>query len=177
VFRTDDLAPVEISGYVEGNEPNIFSKDPENQISIICPSPYFISVDPHVITGHTNDDLLDIDYIGTVDTGFNVVIEHVSGVGTTLVVLRNNIPELWAMQIAADPLIDPTHKIEVNTLPGAKYIRQTNTSTDVVTNILDKLLPGGKFGGFYPGLNRFGIATDLISQAWTLTYFDRFGSL
>lgn len=31
------------SGYVESNEPDIFSKDESNSISIICPDPYFYS--------------------------------------------------------------------------------------------------------------------------------------
>lgn len=31
----------EISGYVESNEPNIFSKEEDCQISVICPYPYF----------------------------------------------------------------------------------------------------------------------------------------
>lgn len=182
VFDTDDLAPVQISGYVEANEPNIFSKDPENQISILCPDPYFSSVDPHVLTGHTDDDLLDVDYIGTIDTGINILIEHVSGSvsGAQLFTIRNSIPELWALQIDDNdvPLVDATHKIEVNSIPGAKYIRKTNLSTLVVTNILDKLLAGGHFGGFYPGLNKFQIAKGGGGvQQWTVTYFDRFGSL
>lgn len=33
----------EIEGYVESNEPNIFSKAEETQISIICPDPFFYS--------------------------------------------------------------------------------------------------------------------------------------
>lgn len=31
----------QIEGYVESNEPNIFSKEEDTQISIICPDPYF----------------------------------------------------------------------------------------------------------------------------------------
>lgn len=41
-FETDNrLAYIE--GYVESNEPEIFSKEEETQISIICPDPYFYS--------------------------------------------------------------------------------------------------------------------------------------
>lgn len=41
-FITDNR-DVEIYGYVESNEPNIFSKAEACQISIICPDPYFYS--------------------------------------------------------------------------------------------------------------------------------------
>jgi hypothetical protein len=41
VLETMEFSPVEISGYIESNEPNMFSKDPEHQISIICPGSVF----------------------------------------------------------------------------------------------------------------------------------------
>jgi hypothetical protein len=40
-FYSDDMPMVEIGGYVESVEPNMFSQDPEMQISIICPRPNF----------------------------------------------------------------------------------------------------------------------------------------
>ncbi len=38
-----DNRQAEIEGYVESNEPNIFSKDEGSDISIICPNPFFYS--------------------------------------------------------------------------------------------------------------------------------------
>lgn len=40
IFHTDSR-DVSIKGSVESNEPNIFSKDEETKISIVCPDPYF----------------------------------------------------------------------------------------------------------------------------------------
>ncbi len=42
-FGSDDMEPVEIGGYVESIEPNMFSQDPEMQVSVICVNPYFVS--------------------------------------------------------------------------------------------------------------------------------------
>ena len=42
IFETD-IRTAEIEGYVEKNEPNIFSQTSGCQISIICPDPYFYS--------------------------------------------------------------------------------------------------------------------------------------
>lgn len=43
-FRIEtDNRIAETYGYVESNEPEIFSKDEDTQISIICPDPYFYS--------------------------------------------------------------------------------------------------------------------------------------
>lgn len=41
-----DTRTCEIYGYVESNEPDIFSDKERTQISIICPDPYFYSVGP-----------------------------------------------------------------------------------------------------------------------------------
>lgn len=38
-----DSRKAEIEGYVESNDPNIFSKDEGSDISIICPNPFFYS--------------------------------------------------------------------------------------------------------------------------------------
>lgn len=43
-----DNRHVYIEGYVERNEPNIFSKKEDMQISLICPDPYFKSVNKNV---------------------------------------------------------------------------------------------------------------------------------
>ena len=40
-----DTRTAEIEGYVDSNEPNIFSKLQGSDISIICPNPYFYSVE------------------------------------------------------------------------------------------------------------------------------------
>jgi len=47
IFETD-LRRVQIQGYVESNEPEIFSSVETLQISIICPSPYFQSLDDEI---------------------------------------------------------------------------------------------------------------------------------
>lgn len=44
VIIETDARFVETIGYVESNEPNIFSNDETTQISIICPDPYFYVV-------------------------------------------------------------------------------------------------------------------------------------
>ena len=44
LFETDNRL-CQITGYVESNKPNIFSEEEDTQVSIICPNPYFISMD------------------------------------------------------------------------------------------------------------------------------------
>lgn len=44
LFETDNRL-CQITGYVESNKPNIFSEEEDTQVSIICPNPYFISME------------------------------------------------------------------------------------------------------------------------------------
>lgn len=57
-YITTDNREVQCTGYVETNEPDIFSKKEGCDISIICPDPYFYSVDG---TGTTTSDFYGID--------------------------------------------------------------------------------------------------------------------
>jgi len=49
LIETDNRI-VKTTGYVESNEPNIFSSQEGTQISIICPDPYFYSAGPNNTT-------------------------------------------------------------------------------------------------------------------------------
>lgn len=44
LFETDNRL-CQITGYVESNKPNIFSEEEDTQVSIVCPNPYFISLE------------------------------------------------------------------------------------------------------------------------------------
>lgn len=99
-----------ISGYVESNEPTIFSKEEGAQISILCPSAYFVGSDyiSTVFNGSTNDFSFPFEnpslteslivfgsifintqgtvvYNGDVDTGIYIIIKF-SGAVTNPVI-------------------------------------------------------------------------------------------
>ncbi|MCK9326177.1 MAG: phage tail family protein [Bacteroidales bacterium] len=120
----------EIFGYVESNEPIIFSRQETTQISIVCPNPYFYSAGPKgkQITGFSgfekvfsfpfsnealSDKLLIIGniiknqiqtvlYDGDSEIGFNIEIHSV---GTAEHVRIYNVDTLENMKIDTDKLI------------------------------------------------------------------------
>lgn len=107
IFETDNRT-LGIDGYVESNEPDIFSSDSSAQISIICPNPYFYSagkngtnsvtfygIEPAFefpfMNDSTEESLLElgtiehktinnVPYTGDVDTGINIVMRAVGDV-------------------------------------------------------------------------------------------------
>lgn len=100
-FETDERVVV-IDGYVESNDPTIFSSEEYTQISIICTDPHFRSKTPveqvftgvepvgafefpfenpsldekEIIMGELKEDkIYDIQYNGDVDTGMVITIQ------------------------------------------------------------------------------------------------------
>jgi len=185
-FISDELPVCEIVGYVESCEPNIFSRDPEMLISIVCPDPDFVAIAPTVIIGTTglnSSEFFDFEYNGTVPTGYTVTIEstpeNVSFVGTMFfyhylgVVTDESQPQILFGPI----LVDETHRFEMSTIPGKKYIRTKHTSFLDVVNLLSDFYMG-EWPHLGPGANRIAVSTGADNdQKWTLTYSSRFGGL
>lgn len=100
-----DARTCQISGYVESNEPDIFSERESAQISIICPDPYFYGMSAKNVTFAgkeplfefpfennslsneeiefgvlTNVQMQNILYEGDADVGFKVYIKPIASV-------------------------------------------------------------------------------------------------
>jgi hypothetical protein len=109
IFETD-IKTVKITGRVETNEPDIFSKESGAIVSVICPNPYFYSMTNDVISfsvlqklfqfPFSNEDLYipltyfgdvivdaqqTINYMGEVPIGFVMSIDSTGDAGTITV--------------------------------------------------------------------------------------------
>lgn len=60
-FYTDNRE-VKIDGYVESNEPNIWSQLEETQISIICPNPWFVSTSDNTVIFSGTDPMFEFPF-------------------------------------------------------------------------------------------------------------------
>ena len=74
IFETDKRS-VKIQGYVESNEPEIFSDWETTQISIICPSPYLQDVDDQELLLPKDGSSLYNSYEGDVETGVLITLD------------------------------------------------------------------------------------------------------
>lgn len=175
------MPTVEISGYVESCEPNIFSSDPEFIISILCPKSEFVELAPTVVTGTTGllgaDAPVTIDYLGTVPTGFVLTVTDVGPdltAGELRVLLDN--PQTKIM-IMTPVTVDATHKIEMSTILGSKYLRSAPVGAGLPTSILEKLTASSVWLQFEHGANDFQVNTTSAGQRWDLIYFNRYGGM
>ena len=61
LFETDNRI-CEIQGYVESNEPDIFTESSQTKISVICPDPYFYSVDENVLLFYSMESRFEFPF-------------------------------------------------------------------------------------------------------------------
>ena len=180
VFYSDDIIPVQISGIVESVTVNPFSKDPEIQVSIICPDPYFTALNAEVITGQSvrpDGEIAAIDYDGSVEAGIYVKVTSVSGSSPTSIGIQIGDPAITYFTVAAT--VSSSMYFEMSSIPMQKYVQNIDMNTGVIINLLSKITvqEGSLWPILQPGENDFSVITDAGVQDWELTYFERFGGL
>jgi hypothetical protein len=178
-FWSTHLPTCQIDGYVESMDPNMFSKDPQIQISIICPIPDFIAVEPTVETGLTNDgtSFKMLDYLGSTPAG--VILKVTQAVGNPgedaiQLILKGEHP---AQTFTTRGRVDATTYFEIDSIPGEKYVRSVSTTLGTITNYLNNVAVDAVWPWLYPGENDISVVTPIVGQNWELTYFSRFGGL
>lgn len=181
-FFSDDMPTVDIEGYVESFEPNIFSQDPEVQISVICLKPDFIEADATIYYGVVDDGStqLEIDYTGTVETGFEVRIDQTvdnpsyTGPIDISVQQEPEAPQIFTV----DPVsIDGTNYFKLSTVRNAKRVQKIARADGSATNLLAQVSGGSVWPKIKPGKNLFSVGALETGQKWTLAFFNRFGGL
>ena len=178
IFYSNDMPPVEIYGYVEDTNLNQFSKDPEIQVSIICPDPYFTALNPTVITGQSdrdNSSPAEVEYNGDIATGINVQVTRLSDPAPTSIGIQVGDPSVSYFNVAAS--VDASKYFLMNSLQGNKYVQTVSLTSGVITNLLGKIQVYSTWPILQPGTNDFSVITDNGQQDWQLTYYERYGGL
>lgn len=186
LFKTDNRL-CEIHGYVESNEPDIFSSSEGTNISIICPDPYFYSVSPYVTVfsgidarfefPFSNESLTEpllemseiktetseiITYTGDGEVGVIIRI-HALGPATMLTVHKTDTRE--TMRINTDRLAQLTGSgiiagddLIISTIKGDKGIHLLRGG--VYTNILNCLDKDTDWLSLTKGQNTFAYVAE-----------------
>ena len=180
VFYSDDLIPVVISGIVESVGNNIFSKDQELLVSIVCPDPYFTALNPTVITGNpvrAGGAFTIVENNGNVDCGFTVGVTKVSGADPASIDIHIGDPPISHFDVVAG--VSSTKIFEMSSVPMRKFVQNIDLGTGVITNLLSNVTieEGSEWPHLQPGENEFQVITNQGVQDWELTYYERFGGL
>jgi hypothetical protein len=178
VFYSDDMSTVAIAGIVEDANIVQFSKDPEMQVSIICPDPYFTAVAPTVVTGQSVRDFsapASVEYNGDVVAGINVEVTRTADPAPTSIGIQVGDPTESYFNLTAS--VDATKYFVMNSLDGNRFAQTVAFNTGVITNLLSKMQTGSSWPVLEPGTNDFAVITDAGIQDWQLTYYERYGGL
>lgn len=181
-FFSDDMPTVDIEGYVESCDPNMFSEDPEMVISIICPKPDFIEPDATFYYSVVDDGTaeFEFEYIGTVETGFELRVNHtVDNVAYDgpLNISMQREPELPQL-FTVDPVSIAGEKhFKLTTIRNAKRVQSVSNLDGEITNLLSRVSDASVWPIIQPGTNLLKVAALESGQAWTLAFFNRFGGL
>lgn len=154
-------------GYVESNEPNIFTSFETSTISIICPDPFFYSIDDiiELMTAHTPtfefpfsnesltlkllefgtiqmDTIKNIFYEGDYDTGLIITFHFLDSLVGDLLIYNTETNETMTidLQKVADIIgggIQVSDDIIISTIKGNKYVRFLRGGA--YTNIINAL--------------------------------------
>ena len=182
-----DNNKVKIEGYVESNEPDIFSEEESTKISIVCPDPYFYDIEPTqknfsettplfefefsnesvtenllVMSEIRTDTRSLIVYPGDGDTGINIQIKMLADVSIFEMydVFTQGAMKLYGNKMPSS--LGTTFKkndiIEINTVKGNKYVNLIRGG--ISTNIISALDKKATWFQLSPGDNIFAYAAD-----------------
>jgi hypothetical protein len=180
-FTSDHLPICEIEGYVESFEPNMFSRDPEMTVSIICPKPDFIQADATIIYGKVDDGTTEqvFEYVGTIETGYELRVaaslENPSYTGDITIVTT-----AWAepqFVVVENLVVDVTQYFRFCSVVNAKRVSTVTVADSLLHNQLDKMTNESVWPVLKPGENTITVAAAENDQDWTMVYFNRFGGL
>ena len=171
----EDNRTVWTCGYVEGNEPLIFSPDCKTQVSIICPDPRWYDSNGDVTTPIIPNTSTTVEYEGEVETGGYLTITIGSAVKAPV---YDGVPAFTITCANPDgeaQLIDvftpiggfvEGDVITLTSLPGNKGCIWTDTA-DADHNALHLINKNPDWIKFEPGLNtiRINDPNNAISEA------------
>lgn len=201
-----DVRTVECEGYVESNEPTIFSDQEITVITLNCPDPFFYhgnyserifsGVDPLFEFPFENNSLrtntiefgelrLDtratINYLGDVDTGMLITI-HFLGSATNITIYNTETRE--KMSINTQKIADLTQgavglgdDIIINTKRGERYARLLRDG--VYTNIISSIDKNADWMQLSVGNNTFAFTAETgeTNVVMTLSYRAAYGGI
>lgn len=178
-FYSDEMPTTDIEGTVESFEPNLFSSDPEYQISIINERPDFIEIDASIYSGVVDDGTtwMEIDYQGSVSSGLEIRVDRSVVLPAYSGIVTISVENFKGVQtITVDPVtIDTDKSYKMSSVRGQKRVQNEALADGAITNLLKSMT--GVWPELQPGENLINVQAASPGQTWTLAYFNRFGGL
>lgn len=166
---------LEIMARVESLEPDIFTREPAVDLSLMCYDPDFVDPNPVIFEGSTVDDLTEtvLTYSGTVDTG--VVFK---------ILPDRDLPEFTIYQRPPDDTLHSVYfsqpliagdELTISSILGDKYV--TLKRAGVESSQLFGVSPQSDWLELMPGDNVFRVYAEGAPVPYSIEYTNKYGGL
>lgn len=174
-FVLSDGLQLDIQGRVETFETELFSKDPEVSISVMCFDPDFFDATAVVFSGNTTATTTEtkITYDGSTDAGVLFQLNVNRTLSTFTIYHRDPSGTLRSMDFST-ALVNGDI-VKISTVTGNKYARKTTSGTE--TSVLYAVSPQSYWLKLQPGDNYIRVYATGAAIPFTLTYNERYGGL
>lgn len=153
-FLDDTLPTIETTGYIESHDPKIFAKDPEVQISIVCPDSYLKAITRTYLESFNN---VAVNPSTTVTAETDFIFDLYVNRPISSVILKNGLQS----DIVYNGSLLAGDTFTISTTRGNKYVRIKRGASTI--NDLDGLVSGSlamivdsrvlSFNAVVPGAN------------------------
>lgn len=179
-FFSDELPTMEIVGYTETCEPNIFAQDPEMTISVICPLPDFVAVGATEVVGSAVSGATwsDFSLLSNVPTSMLVELSRASGTYDGLVTIEHKTLAVPTHKFEFSGAVSPGINLRLNTGRGIKAAENYVVASGERINLLNSMSADSEWLTLEPGVNELRVLTESATpMPFKLTYHERFGGL
>lgn len=166
---------LQIEGRIEAFEPDIFSKDPAVDMTLLCFEPDFIDPEPVVVEGSTVDDLTEfaLEYSGTAETGVKFTIMPDREL-TEFTIYHRPPDESLRTLYFEHPLV-AGDEVEISSIIGSKYVILTRDGVE--SHILYALSPQSNWIEIFTGENDFRVYAEGDPVPFKIEYTNKYGGL
>lgn len=184
-FFTEEYPDVEIEGICEAVEPNIFSQDPEIQVSIINHLPDFVEIDGQTVDGDITTFVsedpteYEIDYTGSVPVGFVLEVHPTDDLPsyTGRLAISNETADQRQIMELDEITVDGAVYVLYGTLENARRILTLNNDGSEFNNLIGQAPVNRDWIQLLPGSNVIRVSADDEGLDFSLLYFGRYGGL
>lgn len=172
----DETLDVQIEGYVETTEPNIFAKEPTIDISIHCPDPDFIIPASTVLSGNTVSSLAtswNIPYEGSIETGITFKLNVNRSISAFSI--QHTLPDQTVKNVDVTYDLLNGDVVEIDSNFGSKGVYLTRAG--VKSSILYAQSPQSNWLELWPGDNNFQVVVAGAAIPFSVEYITKYGGL
>jgi len=174
-FYVDDDLVVDIDGRVETCDSDLFSKDVQVNVSILCFDPDFIEHESETITGATvsTDETITVNYDGTVSTGIVFVMPIDRSLSSFTI--YHTPPDGTVRSLDFSDSLVSGDVVTIGTNRGDKYVYRMREG--VTQSALYAMSPQSNWIELERGVNTLRVYATGAALSYTITYFNRYGGL